>query len=163
MRIRKEERVEGKKGISRALSIFLSPMNNRAQATITCNVQVKNQMNEITRSTKILEQSKIHHHGIIFTRFDGIDTACFALVALLKKNSLSPKKTGMRAFLKGLIKGEELDVVSKTNPTKLEPVTFWLRPVALPQRWLHFEWFLATKEDLLQWRGARAQEPSAPA
>ena len=44
------------------------------------------------------------YHGIIFARFDCIDTTRFPLVALLKKNRFRPKKTGVWALLERLRK-----------------------------------------------------------
>jgi hypothetical protein len=93
---------------SRALSIFLSPINKRAHATMTYSMRdIGIYMLKCACSKRFNMVSHLNqklYHGIIFTCFDCIDTARFPLVALLKKNGFCPKKTGMRALLKRLRK-----------------------------------------------------------
>jgi hypothetical protein len=65
------------------------------------------------------------YHGIIFARFDCIDTTRFPLVALLKKNRFRPKKTGVWALLERLrkVKTGLVNMVLENHKQKQKELT----------------------------------------
>ena len=69
------------------------------EQTSTCDNHL---CNERMRRMYRRNQRITHYHRIIFASLDGVDAASFALVALLEKNCLRPKKTRMGTLLKSL-------------------------------------------------------------